>query len=306
MGIDRMSASQVSRICSSLDESVADLQKRDPSDAVYPYIWLDATYIKCRDAGRVRSTALVTAIGAGSGGYRRLLGLDAIDTESYDGWKPFLLSPRARGVDGAICVTSDAHEGLKRAIQEVFPGAAWQRCIVHQMRNAAGNAPTRQKKGAVLGIPKAVSAARDPELARELHQLATAQIERFCPSAAEVPEEAEADALVYLDFPYEHHVRLRANNVQERANRELKRRSRVVQVLPGRKSLIRMMGAVFSEMDEDWADRCRFGDDSIGRTVEGAEVDELAHAYEGTAAEHAARIIALVVADNPIPGRMAA
>lgn len=306
MGIDRMSASQVSRICSSLDESVADLQERDPSDVTYPYIWLDATYIKCRDAGRVRSTAPATAIGAGSGGYRRLLGLDAIDTESYDGWKSFLLSPRARGVDGAICATSDAHEGPRRAIQEVFPGAAWQRCIAHLMRNAAGNAPTRRKKGAVPGIPKAVSAERDPELARELHQLATAQIEGFCPKAAEVPEEAEADAPAYLDFPYEHHVRLRANNVQERANRELKRRSRVALVFPSRKSLIRMMGAAFSEMDEDWAGRRRFSDDSIGRAVEGAKVNEPAHAYEGTAAEHAARIIALVVADNPIPGRKAA
>lgn len=306
MGIDRMSASQVSRICSSLDESVADLQKRDLSDVTYPYIWLDATYIKRGDAGRVRSTALVTAIGAGSGGYRRLLGLDAIDTESYDGWKSFLLSLRARGVDGVICVTSDAHEGLKRAIREVFPGAAWQRYIVHLMRSAAGNAPTRQKKGDVLGILKAVFAERDPELVREPCQLATAQIEGFCPKAAEVLEEAEAGALAYLDFPCEHHVRLRTNNVQERADRELKRRSRVVQVFPSRKSPIRMMGAVFSEMDEDWAGRRWFGDDSIGRAVEGAKVNEPAHAYEGTAAEHAARIIALAVADNPIPGRKAA
>lgn len=306
MGIDRMSASQVSRMCSSLDESVDDLRERDLSDVSYPYVWLDATYIKCRDAGRVQSTALVTAIGAGSGGYRRLLGLDAIDTESYDGWRSFLLSLRARGVDGVICVTSDAHEGLKRAIQEVFPGAAWQRCVVHLMRNAAGNAPTRQKRGAVLGILKAVFAERDPELVRELYQLAIEQIEGFCPKAAEVLEEAEADALAYLDFPYEHHVRLRTNNVQERANRELKRRSRVVQVFPSRKSLIRMMGAVFSEMDEDWAGRRWFNDDSIGRAVEGAKVNAPAPAYEGTAAEHAARIIALVVADNPIPGRKAA
>lgn len=98
------------------------------------------------------------------------------------------------------------------------------------------------------GIPKAVFAERDPELVREPCQLATAQIERFCPKAAEVLEEAEADALSYPDFPYEHHVRLRTNNVQERADRELKRRSRVVQVLPGRRSPIGMMGAVFSEM----------------------------------------------------------
>ena len=306
MGIDRMSASQVSRIRSSPDESVADLQERDLSDVTYPCIRLDAAYIKRGDAGRVRSTAPVTAIGAGSGGYRRLLGLDAIDTESHDGWKSFPRSLRARGVDGAICVTSDAHEGLKRAIQEVFPDAAWQRCIAHPMRSAAGNAPTRRKKGAVPGILKAVFAERDPELAREPCQLATAQIEGFCPKAAEVLEEAGADAPAYLDFPYEHHVGLRTDNVQERANRELKRRSRVVQVLPGRKSLIRMMGAAFSEMDEDWAGRRRFGDGPIGGAVEGAKVNEPAHAYEGTAAEHAAKIIALVVADNPIPGGKAA
>ena len=238
MGTDRMSASQVSRMCSSLDDAVADL--------------------------------------------------------------------RARGVSGAICVTSDAHEGLKRAIQEVFPGAAWQRRIVRLMRNAAGNAATRRKRGAVLGILKAVFAERDPELVRELYHLAIEQIGSFCPKAAELLEDAEADALAYLDFPHERHVGLRTNNVQERANRELKRRSRVVRVLPSSKSLIRMMGAVFAEMDEEWAGRRWFKDDSIGRAVEGAKANAPAPTYEGAAAEHAARIIALVVADNPIPGRKAA
>ena len=306
MGIGRMSASQVSRMCSSLDESVADLRKRDPSDVTYPYIRLDATYIKRGDAGRVRSTAPATAVGAGSGGCRRPLGLDAVGNESHGGRRSFLLSPRARGVDGAICAAGDAREGPKRAIREVFPGAAWRRRVVHLMRGAAGNAPTRQRKGAVPGIPKAVSAERDPELAREPCQLATAQIEGFCPKAAEVPEEAEAGAPAYLDFPYEHHIGPRTNNVQERADRELRRRSRVVRVFPSRKSPIRMMGDVFSGMDEDRAGRRRFGDGPPGRAVEGAEADEPAHAYEGTAAEHAARIIALVVADNPIPGRKAA
>ena len=306
MGMDRMGASQVSRICSSPDESVADLRERDLSDVTCPCIRLDATCIKCRDAGRVQSTAPVAAIGAGSDGRRRLPGLDAIDTEPYDGWKSFPPSLRARGVDGAIRVAGDAHEGLKRAIQEVFPGAARRRRIAHPMRSAAGNAPTRQKKGAVPGILKAAFAERDPELAREPRQLAAARIERFCPKAAEVLEEAEADAPAYPDFPYGHHVRLRTDSVQERANRELKRRSRVVQFLPGRNSPIGMMGAVFSEMDEDRAGRRWFGDDSIGGAVEGAEANEPAHAYEGTAAEHAARIIALAVADNPIPGGKAA
>ena len=306
MGIDRMSASQVSRMCSSLDDAVADLQERDLSGARFPYIRLDATYIKCRDAGRVQSTALVTAIGAGSDGYRRLLGLDAIDTESYDGWKSFLLLLRARGVSGAICVTGDAHEGLKRAIQEVFPGAAWQRCIVHLMRDAAGNAAARRKRGAVLDILKAVFAERDPELVRELHHLAIEQIDGFCPKAAELLEDAEADAPAHPDLPCGHHAGLRADDVQERANREPRHRSRVVQVFPSRKSPIGMMGAVFAEMDGEWAARRRLDDESMGRAVEGAKVNAPAPAYEGAATGHAARIIALVAADNPVPGRKAA
>ena len=119
-------------------------------------------------------------------------------------------------------------------------------------------------------------------------------------------EEAEADAPAHPDLPCGHHAGLRTNNVQERANREPRRRSRVVQVFPSRKSPIGMMGAVFSEMDEDWAGRRRLDDDSIGRAVEGAEVNAPAPAYEGAAAEHAVRIIALVAADNPITGRKAA
>ena len=195
MGIDRMSPSQVSRICSSLDDIVADLQSRDLSDVAFPYIWLDATYIKCRDEGHVSSCALVSAIGAGADGYRRLLGLDAIDTESYAGWLAFLRSLRERGVAGVMCVTSDAHEGLRRAIEEVFPGSAWQRCIVHLMRNAASSAPTRQKRAAVLAILHAVFAERDPDLVRELYHLACEEISGICAKAAELLEGAEADAL---------------------------------------------------------------------------------------------------------------
>lgn len=206
MGIDRMSASQVSRTCSSLDESVADLQERDLSDVSYPYIWLDATYIKRRDAGRMQSTALVTAI----------------DTETYDGWKSILLSLRARRIDGVICVTSDAHEGLKRAIQEVFPGAARQRCIVHLMPTPP--ATTRQKRGAVLDIRKAVFAKRDTKLVHGLYQLATEQIEGFCPKAAEVLVMSAVDQLEYepalflaerVEEPFGYHLGLCAACIED-------------------------------------------------------------------------------------------
>ncbi len=173
MGIDRMSASQVSRICESLDGTVSDLCGRDLSGVSWPYIWLDATYIKCRDGGHVSSCALVTAIGAGSDGYRRLLGMGAVDTESYAGWLEFLRGLRERGVSGVACVTSDAHEGLRRAIEEAFPGAAWQRCIVHLERNAASRCTTRQKRAAVLSILHAVFSEDDPALVRELYQRAS-------------------------------------------------------------------------------------------------------------------------------------
>lgn len=305
LGIDRMSASQVSRICGSLDEIVADLQGRDLSDVAFPYVWVDATYVKCRDGGHVSSCALVTAIGAGSDGYRRPLGLDAVDTESHAGWLAFLRSLRERGVGGALCVTSDAHEGLRRAIEEVFPGAAWQRCVVHLMRNAASCAPTRQKRAAVLAILHAVFDERDPALVRELYRLACGEMAGICPRAADLLEDAEADALAYLDFPYAHHRRLRTSNVQERANREIKRRSRVVQVFPSRRSLIRMLGAVLSEMDEDWASRRWFAEESIALATSPSRTPLPAPSYDGTAEEHARRIMEVVVADNPI-GRRAA
>ena len=130
-------ATIATRLINARGESVADLQERDLSDVAYPYIWLDATYIKCRDAGRVQSTALVTAIGAGSGGYRRLLGLDAIDTESYDGWRAFLLSLRARGVDGVVTVAACVADPADRA------------AIGHRHRHpaSAGRAQVAERRG---------------------------------------------------------------------------------------------------------------------------------------------------------------
>jgi len=190
LGVDRMSAAQVSRICSGLDQTVKDMQTRDLSGVTYPYIWLDATYIKCRDLGHVSSCALVTVIGVGSDGYRRLLGLNAIDTETYAGWATFLRSLRRRGVSGVLCVTSDAHEGLRRAIEEVFSGASWQRCIVHLMRNAANCASTRQKRSAIYAILHAVFSERDPDLVRELYHLACDEIAGFCKEAAKLLEDA--------------------------------------------------------------------------------------------------------------------
>ena len=137
MGIERLSKDQVSAICEHLDSEVEELVTRPLGPSRTPYLWVDAAYVKCRRDRRVASTAVVTAIGCDEDGWRRVLGLGVVDTESYDSWLAFLRRVRARGVTGVRLVTSDAYEGLRRAIEEVFQGAAWQRRIVHLMRECA-------------------------------------------------------------------------------------------------------------------------------------------------------------------------
>lgn len=209
MGVSRLSKDQVSAIASSLDADIEDQCARPLGGSPMPYVWLDATYVKCRRGGRVASTAVVTAIGCDAGGWRRVLGVDVVDTESYDSWLAFLWAIRSRGAAGVRLVVSDAHPGLVRALGEVFQGAAWQRCAVHLMRDSANTEP---------------------------------------------------DALAYLDFPPTHWKRLRTNNVQERTNREIKRRSRVVQVFPSTGSLVRLADAVMCEQDEIWQESRYFSE----------------------------------------------
>lgn len=272
LGIDKMSSQQVSRICSTLDEEVAYLLSRDYSDMRFPYLWLDATYLKCRREGHVASTAVVTAIAVGEDGIRRFVGIAVVDTESYDSWSHFLSDLRDRGIKEVACVTSDAHPGLKRAIEETFLGAAWQRCIVHLERDVARLMTDKKSKAQALKVLQLVFREEDPVMVRAAYHAAIDAIETLNSKAAKLLEEAEADALAYLDFPPEHHRRLRTNNVQERANREIKRRSRVVQVFPSTKSLLRLVGAVCVEIDEDWSSRRYMAGEAITAFYEEQEV----------------------------------
>ena len=253
MGIERLGKDQVSAICEHLDSEVEELATRDLGGRRTPYLWIDATYVKCRRDRRVASTAVVTAIGCDEDGWRRVLGVAVVDTESHDSWLAFLRKVRARGVTGVELVTSDAHEGLRRAIEEVFQGSAWQRCAVHLMRDcvraASGSRPLQRR---VARIVAPVFRLKDAGAVRAAYHLAIEMLEGCCRDAARILEEAEPDALAYLDFPASHWKRLRTNNVQERANREIKRRSRVVQVFPSVKSLERLAGAVMCDMDEEW------------------------------------------------------
>lgn len=253
MGIDRLSKDQVSAMASSLDADTEELLGRDLSALRVPYLWLDATYVKCRAGGHVASVAVVTAIGCDEDGWRRVLGLDVVDTESYDSWLGFLQGLRARGVRGVELVTSDAHTGLKGAVAEVFQGAAWQRCAVHLIRNCTREAGRGSLSRRVSKIVAPIFRAKDADTARAMYHVACEMLEGCCPKAAAILEEAEPDALAYLDFPQSHWKRLRTNNVQERTNREIKRRSRVVQVFPSEKSLLRLAGAVMCDQDEAWS-----------------------------------------------------
>ena len=230
----RLSPSTVSRMRASLDGEVDALRQAE-FDAGSPvqYLWLDATYVKCRDDdSRVCSQATVTAIGAFMDGTRRFVGFDLVDTESYDSWKRFLLSLRRCGVAGVRLVTSDAHAGLRRAIMEVFDGASWQRCFVHMQRDLTARIRHRKDQGRAMHALSAVPRQPDAAMTRAAYDAAVVRIGAINRRAGELLEDAREDALAHLAFHREHWVRLRTNNVQERANAEIKRRTRAVQSSP--------------------------------------------------------------------------
>lgn len=260
MGASRLSKDQVSAIAASLDADIEELCARPLDGSPVPYVWLDATYVKCRRGGRVASTAVVTAIGCDADGWRRVLGVDVVDTESYDSWLAFLRKIRGRGVSGVELVVSDAHGGLVAAAAEVFQGAAWQRCAVHLMRDCMREAGSWQLRRRVGRIVSQVFRGRDAATVVAMYHVACDMLEGCCPRAAAILEEAEPDALAYLDFPPSHWKRLRTNNVQERTNREIKRRSRVVQSFPSAASLVRLAGAVMCEQDEIWQESRYFSE----------------------------------------------
>lgn len=203
---------------------------------------------------------LRNTIGCDAGGWRRVLGVDAMDTESYDSWLAFLRKIRDRGVSGVELVVSDAHAGLVAAAAEVFQGAAWRRCAVRLMRDCMREAGSRRLRRRVGRIVSQVFRGRDAATVTAMYHVACDMLEGCCPRAAAILEEAEPDALAYLDFPPSHWKRLRTNNVQERTNREIKRRSRVVQAFPSTASLVRLAGAVMCEQDETWQESRYFSE----------------------------------------------
>jgi putative transposase len=251
LGMEGISKSQVSRLCGELDEEVERFRSR-PLEGPYPYVWVDATYVKAREDGRVVSVAVVIAVGVnGNTGEREILGLDVGPSEEGAFWTAFLRSVVARGLSGVRLVTSDAHRGLKGAIEAVLQGASWQRCRVHFMRNALSLVPkaAQQMVGATI---RTVFAQPDSESARQQWRRVSDGFRHRFPRLSELMEEAEEDVLAYAAFPQEHWQKIWSNNPLERVNKEVKRRTNVVGIFPNEAAVIRLVGSVLLEQHDEW------------------------------------------------------
>ena len=250
MGMSGISKSQVSRLCEDIDVKVQTFLNR-PLEGDWPYIWLDATYVKVREAGRIVSVAVTIAIGVNNDGRREVLGMAIGCSEAETFWTDFLRSLARRGLRGVKLVVSDAHEGLKAAISRVL-NATWQRCRVHFMRNLLAHAGRNGRKlaAAFVGTVFAQQTKLDAQL-----QWGKV-VERMRPSLPKLAaymEQAEADVLAYMDFPQPHWTKLHSTNPIERPNGEIKRRTDVVGIFPNEQAIERLVGAILLEQNDEWA-----------------------------------------------------
>jgi putative transposase len=250
LGMQGISKSQVSRLCQELDAEVERFRQRK-LEGDYPYVWVDATYLKVREQGRVVSMAVVIAIGVKESGEREVLGIDVGPSEDGEFWRQFLRGLVARGLGGVQLVISDAHQGLKGAIESVLQGASWQRCRTHFMRNALALVPKAAAQMVAATI-RTVFVQPDAASAREQWRRVADNFRPRYPRLATLLDEAEEDVLAYLAFPPEHWRQIWSNNPLERLNREIKRRTDVVGIFPNQGAVIRLVGAILSEQHDEW------------------------------------------------------
>jgi transposase-like protein len=250
LGLTGIDKSSVSRICKELDHTVEEFRNR-PLQESYPYVWLDAMYLKVRQNHRVVSLALVIAIGVDDTGERHMLGFDLGASEDEDFWLAFLRSLVKRGLGSVQLVISDAHEGLKKALRQVFTGASWQRCRVHFMRNVLAHIPRRDKRAVADAVRLIFNQPDRHSAGLQLHGLAQNMGDLY-PQAAELLLKVEEDILVYKTFPRDHWRRIHSTNPLERIHKEVKRRTKVVGVFPDQASVLRLVGMNLKEIDDDW------------------------------------------------------
>ena len=250
MGMTGISKSQVSRLCADIDERVNAFLER-PIEGDWPYLWLDATYIKVRQAGRIVSVAAIVAVGANTQGRREVLGLAIGPSEAETFWIDFLRSLTRRGLRGVKLVISDAHEGLKAAVAKVL-SATWQRCRVHFMRNALAHVTKGQRQMVAAVIRTAFVQDDHAAATAQWRQVADSLRKRFA-KLAELMDEAEQDVLAFMTFPKDHWSKIHSTNPLERLNKEIKRRTNVVGIFPNDAAIIRLVGAILSEQNDEWA-----------------------------------------------------
>ncbi|GJE02204.1 IS256 family transposase [Methylobacterium isbiliense] len=250
MGGTGISKSQVSRLCQEIDERVGALLDR-PIEGEWPYLWIDATYVKVRQAGRIVSVAVIVAVGVNSDGRREVLGMDVGPSEAETFWTAFLRKLARRGLRGVKLVISDAHAGIKASVAKVM-NATWQRCRVHFMRTVLAHAG-RSGRRVVSAFIATAFAQDDAEAARLQWRRVADQLRPKVPKLAALMDEAEPDVLAYMGFPSAHRVKLHSTNPLERLNGEIKRRTEVVGIFPNEAAITRLVGAILLEQNDEWA-----------------------------------------------------
>jgi putative transposase len=252
LGIESLSKSQVSRMAAELDEMVTDFRNRPLDAGPYTYVWMDALTQKVREGGRIVNVAVVIAVGVNNDGHREVLGLEVITTEDGAGWLAFLRGLVARGLSGVSLVVSDAHSGLVDAIASTLPGATWQRCRTHYMRNLLTKVP-KAAQAMVATLVRTIFAQPDAASVWAQHARVVEQLTDQFADAADHLADAAPDVLAFTGFPKEHWRQIWSNNPQERLNKELRRRTDVVGIFPNRDAVVRLVGAVLAEQHDEWA-----------------------------------------------------
>ena len=250
MGMSGISKSQVSRLCAEIDDKIRSFLER-PLEGEWPYLWLDATYIKVREAGRIVPVAVTVAVAVNDQGRREVLGMAIGASEAETFWTEFLRSLTRRGLGGVKLVVSDDHKGLKAAARRIL-GATWQRCRIHFMRNLLAHAG-RQGRRVVSAFVATAFAQDDAEAASAQWRLVADQLRTKAPKLATLMDDAEHDVLAYMTFPREHRTKLHSTNPIERLNAEVKRRTNVVGIFPNEDAITRLVGAILLEQNDEWA-----------------------------------------------------
>jgi len=249
MGMSGISKSQVSKLCKDLDERVDRFLSRQLSGE-WPYLWLDATYLKSREDGHVVTRAVIVAVGVNQEGRREILGLACGPAETEAFWTEFLRQLAARGLSGVRLVISDAHQGLKNAAGKIL-GATWQRCRVHFMRNALAQVP-KKHHAMVATVIRTVFVQETAEEAKNQWRETSERLRERFPKLGLLMDEAEHDVLAFTGFPKEHWKQVASTNPIERVNKEIKRRANVIGIFPNDAAIMRLVGTLVVEQTEEW------------------------------------------------------